>query len=65
MTDRTTPQTPPLLVITGRLPRGEPMRADRRPDRTTITWDDQQVTAEEIAAAVLAVRQGRAARTTG
>ncbi|MEF9908611.1 hypothetical protein ACQSMD_33335 [Streptomyces flavovirens] len=64
MTDRTAPQTPPLTVITGRLPRGVPMRADRRPGRTTITWDDQQVTAEQIAAAVLAVRQEGAARTT-
>lgn len=64
MTDRTAPQTPPLTVLTGRLPEGEPIRADRRPDRTTITWDDRQVTVEQLAAVVLAVRQEHAARAT-
>lgn len=54
---QTSPHQPPIVIVCGPLPAGEPVRVTRPGGRLTLTWDPRQISRD----ALLAVAR-RAAR---
>jgi hypothetical protein len=52
-----TPHEPPIVVVPGPLPTGDPDRVTRPAGRLTLTWDPRQISRDTL----LAIAQ-RAAR---
>ncbi|MEZ3182977.1 hypothetical protein KYY02_31255 [Streptomyces pimonensis] len=53
-----TPGEPPIVLVHGPLPCGEPVRITRPAGRLTLTWDPRQISRDTLrAAAERAVRE--------
>lgn len=48
---QTAPHQPPIVIVCGPLPAGEPVRVTRPSGRLTLTWDPRQISRAALLAA--------------
>jgi hypothetical protein len=47
---QTTPPQPPIVIVHGPLPAGEPVRVTGPAGRQTLTWDPRQISRADLLA---------------